>query len=165
MRVLGIDSSLRSTGLGVIESRAGRLQAVEHGTIRNPQARPHSECLRRIHEEISAVLAHTRPDAAAIEGGFYFKNAKTAMILGEVRGVVIAACAAAGVPVYEYSPRLVKQALTGFGGAQKDQVSKMVMSILGLKEPPEEDAADALAIAICHMNNQTGIAALKPTPI
>ena len=111
------------------------------------------------------MLAHTRPDAAAIEGGFFFKNAKTAMILGEVRGVVIAACAAAGVPVFEYSPRLVKQALTGFGGAQKDQVSKMVMAILGLKEKPQEDAADALAIAICHVHNQSGIAALKPKPI
>jgi crossover junction endodeoxyribonuclease RuvC len=165
MRILGIDASLRSSGLGVIESRAGGLHAVEYGLVKNPAARPHSECLRRLHEEVSAVLAHTRPDAAALEGGFFFKNAKTAMILGEVRGVVIAACAAGGVPVYEYSPRLVKQALTGFGGAQKDQVSKMVMSILGLKEKPQEDTADALAIAICHANNQSGIAALKPKPI
>lgn len=165
MRVLGIDASLRSTGLGVIESRAGRLAAVEYGTVRNPSAHPHSECLRRLREEVAAVLAHTRPDAAALEGGFFFKNAKTAMILGEARGVVIAACATAGVPVFEYSPKLVKQALTGFGGAQKDQVSRMVMSILGLKEKPQEDAADALALAICHIQSQSGIVELRPKPI
>lgn len=165
MKVLGIDASLRSTGLGVVESCAGRLAAAELGTIRNPAARSHSECLSRIHAEVTAVLARVRPDAAAIEGGFYFKNAKTAMVLGECRGVIIAACAAAGVPVFEYSPRLVKQSLTGFGGAQKDQVSKMVMAILGLKEKPQEDAADALAIALCHLNGQSGILALRAKPI
>lgn len=165
MRVLGIDASLRSTGLGVVESRAGRPAAVEMGTIRTPAARPHSECLSRIHAEVTALLARARPDAAAIEGGFFFKNAKTAMVLGECRGVIIAACASAGVPVFEYSPRVVKQALTGFGGAQKHQVSKMVMAVLGLKEKPQEDAADALAIALCHLNSQAGIAALRAKPL
>ncbi len=165
MRVLGIDASLRSTGVGVVESRAGRLSCVECGTIKNPADFRHSDCLRRIHEGVTDLIGRARPDTAAVEGGFFFKNAKTAMILGEVRGVVIAACATAGVPVYEYSPRLVKQALTGFGAAQKDQVAKMMMSILGLAEKPQEDAADALAIAICHLQSQSGIEALRPERI
>ncbi|MFH0953329.1 MAG: crossover junction endodeoxyribonuclease RuvC [Verrucomicrobiota bacterium] len=165
MRVIGIDASLRSTGLAVVDSSGGRMAAVEHDTVRNSADLPHSECLRHVQEGVAAVLARCKPQAAAIEGGFYFKNARTAMILGEVRGVVIAACASAGVPVYEYSPRDAKKALTGFGGAQKDQVAKMVMSILGLEEKPQEDAADALAIAICHLQSQTGIAALRAEPI
>ena len=165
MRALGIDASLRSTGVGVVESKAGRLHAVEYTTIRNPASRPHSTSLRQIQEDLAAILARTRPDTAAIEGGFYFKNARTALVLGEVRGVVIATCAAAQVPIYEYSPRLVKQALTGFGGAEKDQVAKMMKSILCVAEDVQEDAADALAIAICHLNSQTGIAELRPEPI
>jgi crossover junction endodeoxyribonuclease RuvC len=165
MRVVGIDASLRSTGVGVVESAAGRLRAVEFNLIKNPAARPHSECLRLILGELEALCKRCKPQAAAIEGGFYFKNAKTALVLGEVRGVVIAASASAGVPIYEYSPRLVKQALTGFGAAQKDQVSKMVKVILGVSGEIQEDAADALAIAICHMQSQTGIAELRPEPI
>lgn len=165
MRILGIDASLRSTGLGVVESRAGRLCAVEFSTVRNPATLPHSACLLAVRRELDAILSRCRPGAASLEGGFFFKNAKTAMILGEVRGVVIASCAAAGVPVYEYPPRDVKQALTGFGGAEKMQVAKMVKAILGLPELPQADAADALGIAICHAQNQTGIAALRPEPI
>lgn len=165
MRILGIDASLRSTGLGVIETAAGRLRAVEFGTVRNAQSVPHSQCLKRLYEELSALLLRAKPDAAALEGGFYFKNAKTALILGEVRGVAIAACAAAGVPVYEYSPRLVKQGLTGSGGATKQQVEKMVMAILGVTGKLQEDAADALAIAICHAHGQTGVAMLRPQPL
>ena len=165
MRVIGIDASLRSTGIGVVESQAGRLKAVEFVTIRNPASRPHSECLCRVLAELGAVLQRCKPQAAAIEGGFYFKTAKTALVLGEVRGVVIAACASAEIPVYEYSPRLVKQALTGFGAAQKDQVSKMMKAILGVGGEIQEDAADALAIAICHIQSQTGIAELRPEPI
>ena len=165
MRVIGIDASLRCTGYGVIESAGGRVRAVDLGIVRNPASQPHSACLRALHEKLTAVLASCAPDAAAMEGGFFFKNARTAMVLGEARGVVIAVCAVAGIPVYEYSPRAAKQALTGFGGAGKDQVSKMVMSMLGLKETPPEDAADALALALCHLHNQTGIKELRPEPI
>ena len=165
MRVVGIDASLRSTGIGVVESQGNGLRAVEFSTVRNPTSLTHSECLRRILAELGSVVGRCRPQAAAIEGGFYFKNARTALVLGEVRGVVIAASASAGVPIYEYSPRLVKQALTGYGAAQKDQVSKMVRSILGVNGEIQEDAADALAIAICHIQSQTGIAELRPKPI
>ena len=165
MRVLGIDTSLRSSGYAVVEARSGRMQAVEYGVIRNPSDRPHSLCLREIYDTLTHLITQTAPDVAAIEGGFFFKNARTAMVLGEARGVVIAVCAVAGVPVFEYSPRAVKQSLTGFGGAGKDQVSKMVMSILGLREAPPEDAADALSMALCHMHSQTGIKELRPEPI
>ena len=165
MRIIGLDVSLRSTGYGVIERRTGRLMAVEFGLIRNTLKLAHSACLLTLQRDLAAALERSKPDAAAVEGGFYFKNAKTAMILGEARGVVIATCAAAGVPVFEYAPRLVKQSLTGFGAAEKKQVAKMVITILGLREEPPEDAADALALAICHAQHQTGIAALRPEPI
>jgi len=165
MKALGIDASLRSTGLGIVESRGRGLSAIDYGTIKNKAKLPHSECLRRIYAGVSEFITKHHPDVVVIEGGFYFKNAKTAMILGEVRGVVIAASAGAGLPVYEYSPRHVKQALTGSGAARKDQVARMVMPILGLNEKPQEDAGDALAIAICHLNSQKGIAALRREPI
>ena len=165
MRVVGIDASLRSTGIGVVESQGSRLKVVEFATVKNPASLSHSECLRRVLGALAATFDRCKPQAAAIEGGFYFKNARTALVLGEVRGVVIAASATAGIPIYEYSPRLVKQALTGFGAAQKDQVSKMVKAILGVSADVQEDAADALAIAICHIQSQTGIAELRPEPI
>ena len=165
MRIIGLDVSLRCTGLGVIERHAGRLATVEFGLVRNAPKLPHSACLLAVQRDLAAVLARTKPEAAAIEGGFFCKNAKIAMILGEARGVVIATCAATGVPVFEYAPRLVKQSLTGFGAAEKAQVAKMVITILGLREEPPEDAADALALAICHAQHLTGIAELQPQPI
>lgn len=165
MRVLGIDTSLRSSGYAVVEDKAGRMTAVEYGTIRNPPNRPHSLCLLEIQDTLRQVIAQTRPEVAALEGGFFFKNAKTAMILGEARGAAIATCASAGFPVYEYAPRRIKQSLTGFGAAQKDQVARMVMTILGLRELPQEDAGDALAIAICHLQSRSGLAALQSQPI
>lgn len=161
MRVLGIDTSLRSTGLGVVEATGNSLRLVHQQTVAIPSGRPLSECLCRLHEQVGAVLAEHHPDAAAVEGVFFCKNVKTAVILGEARGVVIARCAVAGVPVHEYPPRRVKQALVGHGDAGKDQVARMVMRLLGLSDHPQEDAADALAIAICHLNSRSGIAELQ----
>lgn len=165
MRVIGIDAALRSTGLGVVEQHSGGLRAVEFLVIRNAPGLLHSACLLHIRDELAQVIERTRPEAAAIEGGFFFKNAKTAMILGEVRGVTISVCAAAGVPVYEYSPRHAKMALTGFGGASKEQMARMIVSVLGLREQPPGDAADALALAACHILSSTGIEFLRPDPI
>ncbi|HOW97291.1 MAG TPA: crossover junction endodeoxyribonuclease RuvC [Kiritimatiellia bacterium] len=165
MSVLGIDASLRSTGYGVVARQGASFRCLDQGLVRNPPAHLHSECLAAIHARVTALLETHRPEAVALEGGFYFKNAKTALILGEVRGAVIAACALRGVPVYEYAPRRVKQGLTGAGAASKEQVGRMVASILGLTELPPEDAADALAIALCHFHGRTGIAALQPKPI
>tara|TARA_X000000950_G_scaffold267330_1_gene343727 strand:+ start:1780 stop:2292 length:513 start_codon:yes stop_codon:yes gene_type:complete len=149
-RILGVDTSLRSSGVGVIEVRGSQMRAVAYGRIYNRPAELHSRCLLHIFEEVSELIEAHKPDCVAIEGAFFAKNAKTAMVLGQARGAVLAACARAGLPVGEHSPRRVKQALTGSGSAQKDQVAKMVMQLLGLKEQPQEDAADALAVAITH---------------
>ncbi|MBU1692440.1 MAG: crossover junction endodeoxyribonuclease RuvC [Verrucomicrobia bacterium] len=165
MRVLGIDASLRSTGFGIVAQMGSSFRSLEFGLIRNAASRSHAQCLGAIQVKIADLLETHHPDAVALEGGFYFKNARTALILGEVRGAVIAACAVRGVPVFEYAPRRVKQSLTGTGTAAKEQVGRMVAAILGLTEPPPEDAADALALALCHLNSQTGIAALQPKPL
>lgn len=165
MRVLGVDAALRSTGYAVVEQQGGRTICLHRATFRQPAARPLSACLHLLQRELTALLDRHRPAAAALEGGFYFKNARTALLLGEVRGVVIAACAAAGVAVFEYSPRRVKQSLTGVGSAGKAQVARMVAAILGLPSPPPEDEADALAIALCHLHSRTGISALQPRPL
>ena len=149
-RILGVDTSLRSTGLGLIQVRGSRLEVVEQALVKNPAAWSLSRCLVHLHTAIGEILERGKPGIVAIEGIFFCKNVRTAVILGEARGVVIAACGAAGVSVYEYSPRRVKQAVVGFGGAGKDQVIRMVTSLLGLSAAPAEDAADALAIAICH---------------
>lgn len=165
MRVLGIDTSLRSTGLGIVEARGSVLTAVEYGRVHNPDRLPLSECLRRLDVAIRETIGRTRPEVAAIEDIFFAKNARTAMVLGEARGVVIAACAAGGLPVFEYPPRRVKQAIAGSGAAEKVQVRRMVMTLLSLADEPQEDAGDALAIAICHLNTRTAVAALSPKPI
>jgi crossover junction endodeoxyribonuclease RuvC len=161
IRVLGVDTSLRSTGLGVVQMSGSIMKSVECGTVKNPQKLLHSECLKHLGERVNDIIDRTQPDAAAIEGIFYAKNAKTSMILGEARGVVIAACAIKGIPIYEYAPRKIKQAVVGNGAASKEQVRKMLMRMLALKEEPQEDAGDALAIAVCHLHNRTGYASAK----
>lgn len=164
-RALGVDTALRCTGIAVVESRGGTLRAVEYGHIRNASSASVSECLLSLHQGIGEVVARTHPDAAVMEGVFFCRNVKTSITLGEARGAVIVACKSAGLLIYEYPPRRVKQAIVGVGGAEKDQVRRMVMSILGLTETPEEDAGDALALAICHLNRMTPYAALAPEPI
>ncbi len=151
-RVLGVDTSLRSTGIALIKARGSVYKTLDYALVKNPQGCPLSACLDHLYRAVADILARGKPDVAALEGIFFCKNVKTAVILGEARGVVIAACAAAAVPVYEYSPRRVKQAVVGFGNAGKEQVRKMVMAILHLDEEPHEDAADALAIALCHLH-------------
>lgn len=154
-RVLGVDTALRRTGYGVVEARSGRLKAVEHGAIASPASAPVTSCLKLLNQVVSELLARTKPDAVAVEGVFFSRNVKTTLALGEARGVVLLACARAGIPVCEYPPRRVKQAVVGFGGADKMQVARMVGAMLGLPHPPQADAADALAIAICHLHNRS----------
>jgi crossover junction endodeoxyribonuclease RuvC len=165
MRALGIDTSLRSTGVAVVEALGSRLAAVEYGTLRPPAKAPLSECLWRLSDGVRAIIQRAAPDAVAIEGIFYCKNVKTAVMLGEARGAVIAACSGLRLPVYEYEPRRVKQAVVGFGGADKEQVRGMVMRLLGLRDEPQEDAGDALAIAICHLHNKPHHELLRRAPI
>ncbi len=163
MKVLGIDASLRGTGLAVIEQQGSRITSLHWEVVKMNAKAPHSECLRSIRERMDAVIATHQPEAAAIEGGFFFKNAKVAMILGEVRGVAISCCATAEVPIFEYSPRRAKQNITGWGAAPKEQVARMVMSVLGLSEAPPLDATDALALALCHAQTSRGL--FKGEPI
>ena len=165
LRVLGVDTSLRSTGVGVIEAKGSMVRAVQFGTIKNPPKRLHSECLHHLYTGIAEIIEAAKPNVVAVEGIFHFKNSKTAVTLGQARGVVLAAAASAGLKVFEYSPRRVKQAIVGTGAASKDQVAKMMVRILGLKEAPQEDAADALAIAVCHLHSQSTHAALAPKEI
>jgi crossover junction endodeoxyribonuclease RuvC len=164
-RVLGIDTSLRSTGLGVVGGRGSALRALWHGTVRVPPQKPLSQCLLALRDGITAALDALSPAAVAIEGIFFCKFAKTALLLGHARGVAIACCAEAGLPVYEYEPRRVKQAVTGHGAASKEQMQHMMMSMLHLDKLPPEDEGDALALAVCHLHSTTGVAALMPEPL
>ena len=164
-RVLGVDTSLRSTGFGIVEARGTRMVAIEYGTIRNAASLLHSECLSNIQEELLDRIARNSPVAAAIEGIFHCKNVKTAVALGQARGVVMVVCASRRLPVYEYAPRRVKQAVVGHGGAHKQQVAAMVSKILNLAETPQEDAADALALALCHLHNHSLYKDLHPKMI
>jgi len=165
IRILGVDTSLRSTGVAVIEVSGQKMRALAYGNIRNKPALKHSDCLAAIHREIDALIVEFSPGEVAIEGAFFAKNAKTAMILGQARGTVLALSALRSLPICEYPPRSVKQAVVGVGSAQKDQVAKMVMRLLGLAEQPQEDAADALAIAICHAHQRGVPEALRSKPI
>ncbi len=151
-KVLGVDTSLRSTGVGVVEERGSILRAVRYGVIKNPASRPHTQCLAHIFSSLREIILEDSPVAAAVEGVFMSRNARTSMILGQARGVVLAACALEKIPVFEYAPRRIKQAVVGYGGAHKDQVGQMMMRLLGLAEQPAEDASDALAMAVCHLH-------------
>jgi crossover junction endodeoxyribonuclease RuvC len=165
IRVLGIDTSLRSTGVGVVEARGNAMAALELGTLRVGPKVPLSECLVRIRDGLDALIERFTPAAAAIEGAFFCKNARTAMILGQARGVAIAACAARRLPVYEYAPRRVKQAVVGYGAASKEQVQSMIASLLNLPEKPPADPGDALALAVCHLHCRTRHDLLSVEPI
>lgn len=163
--VLGVDTSLRSTGWGVVASEGSAMRALGYGIIRNKPALPHSECFLNIRSQIETSCREHKPTAAVIEGVFFSKNLKTTLILGEARGVVIATCAAEGMPVFEYSPRKVKQALVGSGGVSKVQVAAMVKRILGIDAELCNDESDALAIAICHLQRNSTIPGIAPDPI
>jgi len=165
IRVLGIDTSLRSTGVGILDAAGSRMVPVYYGTIKNPAGRPLSACLLHLQDEIEKLIREHEPQAVSVEGIFYAKNVKTMMILSHARGAIIAQCARMGLPVYEYEPRRVKMAVAGYGGAEKEQVQKMIKNLLGLQEEPQNDAADALALAITHLHNRTALAALSAEPI
>ncbi len=157
MRVMGIDCGTEVTGFGVVESREGgrepRLERLGMGGIRLDRAQPLPVRLRQVFEALTAELERWHPDVVAVEEVFYSVNAKSALKLGQVRGVALLAAASLGLPVAEYAPLRIKQSVVGYGLAKKEQVQFMVARLLGLKERPEPaDAADALAIAICHIH-------------
>jgi crossover junction endodeoxyribonuclease RuvC len=152
--ILGLDPSLRGTGYGVLRVARGSPQALAHGTISCPANWERSRCLGKILQCLREVLQQHRPDVCVVEGLFYAQNLQTALIMGEARGAALAAIAEAGLEIYELAPRKVKQAIVGFGGAQKLAVAKMVQRMLHLPEPPAPDAADALALALTHAQEQ-----------
>lgn len=151
MRVLGIDPGTAATGYGVVEEREGGLHAVRFGAITSPARLPFAQRLLRIYRELRTLLTDIRPDCAAVEAVFFARNVQSALRLGQARGVALLALAEAGIPIHEYSALEIKQAVTSYGQAQKAQVQAMVRLLLHLPEAPHPaDAADALAVAICH---------------
>jgi crossover junction endodeoxyribonuclease RuvC len=154
MRVLGIDCGGEYTGYGVVEMRAtGQLVCLTCGAIKLSPREPLARRLARIYDELGGLIVEHHPDQVAIEGIFYALNVKSALKLGQVRGVAMLAAATAGLEVAEYSPLTIKSSVVGYGRAEKQQVQHMVTRLLGLEVPPEPmDASDALAIAICHLH-------------
>lgn len=151
-RVLGIDSGSQVTGYGVVEKTRSGLCHVIHGEIRPGKGASLSSCLQTIHDRLQEVIRQSAPDALAIEEIFYGKNVKSLIKQGHVRGVAILAGRQMGIPVYEYSPLEIKKAMVGYGRAEKAQIQQMAKAILKLPELPPPDAADALAVAVCHIH-------------
>jgi crossover junction endodeoxyribonuclease RuvC len=163
VRILGIDPGSITTGFGVVDYHRGRLALVEQGSIGTPKNAELKQRLARIHELVREVIARTRPAAVAVETPFAGQNARSLIQLAHARGVILLAVEEARLEVFEYSPRSVKSAVAGFGGAEKEQVAKMVRMLLpgcaALKM--SADAADALAVAICHAHTAGTQARLK----
>ena len=165
MRVLAVDPSLRGTGYAILETApptahrrssavAGlpmKARACDYGTIKNKAELLPSSCLVAIHDRLAELIHRYEPDCCAVEGVIFVQSHRTAITLGAARGAAILAAAARGLPVFEYSPREVKQAVVGRGAADKTQVAFMVRALLGLTETPPPDAADALAIGLTHL--------------
>ena len=152
--ILGVDPSLRGTGYGVVRLAKPHPEALAHGTISCPAGWERSRCLLKIAETLRDVLRRHHPSVCAIEGLFFAQNLQTALIMGEARGAALVAVAEAGIEVFEIAPRKVKLAIVGYGAAQKLAVAKMVQRLLHLSEPPAPDAADALALALAHAQEQ-----------
>jgi len=164
MRILGIDPGSNATGYGVVDSRAGRLLHVAHGTWRPRRGQPLAARLASLHAALVEVIGVQGPDRVVVEQAFVSASPRAALVLGHARGVVLAAAAAAGLAVEEIAPREVKQAVVGTGTAAKHQVQAMVQRLLDLELRPPQDAADALAAAICraHRGALAGLALRRP---
>ena len=159
IRVVGLDPGSQVSGWGAVEERRGKLRVVAYGVVRCPTRDPLALRLRRLHREIGDVLERLGPDEVAVESVFSAVSAGSALTLGHARGAVLVAVG--DRPLAEYAPRAVKKALTGYGAAAKAALATMVARRLGLAEPPApEDAADALAVAICHLDAQRAAARL-----
>lgn len=159
MRLIGFDPGLRHTGWGVIEVEGNRLRHVADGTIRPGAGQDMAPRLRAMHEQLAAVLVEYRPDEAAVEETFVNANPESTLKLGQARGVVLLAPALLGIPVYEYAPNRIKKAVVGTGHAGKAQVQFMIARLLRGCTASSADAADALAVAVCHASYRAGRAA------
>ncbi len=166
MIILGIDPGYAIVGIGVIEYKGNKFRPLEYNAITTNAHTMTSHRLKIIYDEINLFLDKYKPDAVAIEELFFNSNAKTAIAVAQARGVLVVACVNKGIPIYEYTPLQIKQAVTGYGRADKNQIQQMVKMLLNLNAVPKpDDAADALAVAICHahsgaMNDKLGIGQL-----
>jgi crossover junction endodeoxyribonuclease RuvC len=152
--VLGIDPGLAATGYGVVARRSGRFAALDGGVITTPADWPEEKRLAAIHREVDDLLLRHEPQSVALEELYFGANVQSAFAVGQARGVVLLAAGQRGLPCASYTPQQVKQAVCGNGRAPKDQVGRMVQTLLALKDVPRPDhAADALAVAICHANH------------
>ena len=151
MKVLGIDPGTAACGYGIVHPHGGRLKAVVYGSWQTSAAERPEQRLKEIHDRVAELIASHEPDAVVLEESYVGADARIALFVGQARGAVLVACAAAGLPCAEYSPATVKQTVCGYGRAEKEQVQRMVKAILALPELPRPNhAADALAVAICH---------------
>ena len=151
MIVIGIDPGTANTGFGVVRTAGQRMVALDGGVIETPADLPVEKRLARLHESLGELVRWHEPKAMALEDVFFGRNVASALSVGEARGVAMLAAAEHGLRCYDYTPQAVKKAVSGSGSADKDQVQRMVASLLGLPEPPSPDhAADAFAVAICH---------------
>lgn len=153
MRILGIDPGSRATGYGLIEKEGNRLIHIDNGVIRPPANAELPERLLSIFSDLNAIINEYTPQYSAIEQVFMSKNAQSALKLGQARGAALLAMAGAGLEIGEYSPMQVKSSVVGYGRAAKSQVQQMVKALLNLPEIAQEDASDALAVAICHAHS------------
>jgi crossover junction endodeoxyribonuclease RuvC len=166
MIILGIDTALRCTGYGLIKVSGKSYRAIDCGVIKTKQKEAHSECLRRLAGGIQELVDTYSPDIASIEGIFYMKNVKTAMVLGMARGSVIAVLAKHNIPTFEYAPKRAKQAITGHGAATKAQVATVLSGMLKLDvNDIPDDSTDALSLAICHHITATSIQGTLKDPL
>ncbi len=153
MRVLGIDPGTAITGYAVVEETGSALQLITIGVVRTPAKTPLPQRLQQIYAGVREVVVSYQPERAAVEELFFSRNARTAMAVGHARGVTLLALVDAGLPIAEYTPMQIKQAVTGYGNADKHQVQEMVRMLLQLDAAPRpDDAADAAAVAICHLH-------------
>jgi len=156
MRILGIDPGSQTTGWGVVEGDGRKYSLIDFGSIRAPSSLKFSTRLLKMCNGLEDVIAKHRPEACALEDAFLATNVKVSMKLGQVRGVVLLVAERAALEIHEYSPRLIKQTVVGYGNAEKHQIQEMVRLLLSLKTiPAPHDAADALAVAICHFHHST----------
>jgi crossover junction endodeoxyribonuclease RuvC len=155
MLVIGIDPGTATTGYGLVkENEDGGLTVVDYGAVITSPENPMSQRLLKLHHRLSEILLLHRPQSGAVEKLFFQRNVTTAISVGQGRGIALLALAQAGIAVGEYTPLEIKQAVAGYGGAGKSQVQQMVRALLGLNEIPRpDDAADALAVAICHLHS------------
>ena len=154
MRILGIDPGIAIVGYGVVDKEGNRYKTIAYDSVTTKAHTPLEDRLEKVYNGVCEIIKKYKPDAMSIEELFFNNNAKTALTVGQARGVIILAAVQNHIPVYEYTPLQVKQALTGYGRASKTQIQQMMKSMLGLTEIPKpDDVADALAIAVCHGNS------------